>query len=557
MPRGRTRKKVGGRIIGQGAYGCVYQPALACEGNIVTRDGQVSKLVSKKNMDEEYASHDILRNIDPGRELYAYPLEKCDFKAHIQDQNTRNTLLTPSEKQNLARNPLIEFFPNHQRINASKVKYRRKGKCAITNADQGAIIQMADAGSTYNELSLTKSDVYGFFQGFENILQAVKTLHEAGYFHHDIKPVNILIQKKGQGFKFRLADFGSMRSLSKSLELYKKGEKVNNTYHSPYPYWPLYTVFLHYDTRPIVHLLNGISKHGKYLVLEEKNEIDKVINFNSTLASELAGYHVAEPAYSIFKNGNRQSIDDLDVIMNNVYRIFYEKVEKGVGLNSDNSFTNFLQNIDIYSLALTLNLYVNSIFNSICIFNNDRFSFSITYKHKNRYVYFSDYYTLLIKNGYNGYAAWLEKFTTDVVISLYNIVIKFMNTKKLYKLLSIDKFIGDYRAVLEKFKNILDNDTNNYYSTFMKMVTPTLIKPTPSPLVQASALAQVQPIYSPNVSPNKTKKRERNNQPPANVKNQKIQKTYMTPSQNKQEQEQGQSVKENEPFFATNSMQGQ
>jgi serine/threonine protein kinase len=549
MPRRRTRKKGGASIIGQGAYGCVYRPALACEGNSGPRQGEVSKLVSKKNVEEEYASYDILRGIDPGRELYAYPVELCPFHAASQTPETLNTLLMPEEKAALTPNPLIATRNNYERIEAMKSSYRRQGKkCAITNVNEGSIIQMPDAGSTFNQLKLSKSDVYGFFEGFENILQSVKVLHEAGYFHHDIKPDNILIQRVGSSasFKFRLADFGTMRSLAKSLETYKAGGHVNGIYHAPYPYWPLYVIFLNFKKDDLINFLNGVDYYNKGMQPNEEKTVKYIKKVNLMVAENLANHSIVEPAYSVYKNGVRQSRDELNDIGKNVYRIFYEKVKEKTSTIADSYFTNFLKNIDTYSLAMTLNLYVNSIFNSICLFNaNDKSTYTIAYKYRNKYYSYSDYIGRLTDDAYK---SWLNTFTVDVVFGFYNIVINFMNTKQIYKLLPIDVFIGDYMTVLGKFKAILDNDVNNYFARFMKDNQPAKIIHTPTP-APAPAPAPAPPVYSPNVNNSKTKKRPLNNRNANQAPNQKQQRINQTLSHNSQGYSPQQLTQVNEPFF--------
>jgi serine/threonine protein kinase len=545
MPRRRTRKKGGASIIGQGAYGCVYRPALACEGNSGPRQGEVSKLVSKKNVEEEYASYDILRAIDSGRELYAYPVELCPFHAASQTPESLNTLLTPAEKAALTPNPLIATRNNYERIEAMKSSYRRQGKkCAITNVNEGSVIQMPDAGSTFNQLKLNKSDVYGFFEGFENILQGVKVLHETGYFHHDIKPDNILIQRAGSSakFKFRLADFGSMRSLAKSLEIYKTGGHVNGIYHAPYPYWPLYAIFLNFKKDDLINFLNGVDYYNKGMQPNEEKTVNYIKKVNLMVAENLANHSIVESAYSVYKNGVRQSRDELNDIGKNVYRIFYEKVKEKTSTIADSYFTNFLKNIDTYSLAMTLNLYVNSIFNSICLFNkDDKTTFTIAYKYNNKYYSYSDYISRLTDDAYK---SWLNTFTVDVVFGFYNIVINFMNTKQIYKLLPIDVFIADYMTVLGKFKAILDNDVNNYFGRFMKDNQPAKIIHTPTP-----APAPAPPVYSPNVNNSKTKKRPLNNRNANQNRNQKQQRTNQTPSHNSQGYSPQQLTQVNEPFF--------
>jgi hypothetical protein len=137
----------------------------------------------------------------------------------------------------------------------------------------------------------------------------------------------------------------------------------------------------------------------------------------------------------------------------------------------------------------------------------------------------------------------------DVIFGFYNIVINFMNTKQIYKLLPIDVFIADYMTVLGKFKTILDNDVNNYFARFMKDNQPPKIIHTPTP---APAPAPAPPVYSPNVNNSKTKKRARNNQ--NKNRNQKQQKTNQTPSHNSQGYSAQQLTQTNsqQPFFPMN-----
>jgi hypothetical protein len=277
----------------------------------------------------------------------------------------------------------------------------------------------------------------------------------------------------------------------------------------------------------------------------EEKTVNYIKKVNLMVAENLANHSIVEPAYSVYKNGVRQSRDELNDIGKNVYRIFYEKVKEKTSTIADTYFTNFLKNIDTYSLAMTLNLYVNSIFNSICLFNkDDKTTFTIAYKHNNKYYYYNDYIGRLTDDAYK---SWLNTFTVDVVFGFYNIVINFMNTKQIYKLLPIDVFIGDYMTVLGKFKVMLDNDTNNYFARFMKDNQPAKIIHTPTPQVQPPA----QPVYSPNVNNSKTKKRARNNQ--NQNRNQKQQRTNQKPSHNSQGYSAQQLTQVNEPFFPMNN----
>jgi hypothetical protein len=217
---------------------------------------------------------------------------------------------------------------------------------------------------------------------------------------------------------------------------------------------------LNFKKDDLINFLNGVDYYNKGIQPNEEKVVNYIKKVNLMVAENLSNHTIVEPAYSTYKNGVRQSRDELNDIGKNVYRIFYEKVKEKTSTIADTYFTNFLKNIDTYSLAMTLNLYVNSIFNSICLFNaNDKSTYTIAYKYRNKYYSYSDYISRLTDDAYK---SWLNTFTVDVVFGFYIIVINFMNTKQIYKLLPIDVFIGDYMTVLGKFKAILDNDVNNY-----------------------------------------------------------------------------------------------
>jgi hypothetical protein len=52
--RTHTRRKQGGKVIGSGGYGCVFRPALRCNGTRKRASKTISKLMLNKYVKREY-----------------------------------------------------------------------------------------------------------------------------------------------------------------------------------------------------------------------------------------------------------------------------------------------------------------------------------------------------------------------------------------------------------------------------------------------------------------------------------------------------------------------
>ena len=55
----------GGELIGQGSYGCVFDPPLLCENSNVRPKDKVSKLLEKKDAAAEIRENNKINKIDP------------------------------------------------------------------------------------------------------------------------------------------------------------------------------------------------------------------------------------------------------------------------------------------------------------------------------------------------------------------------------------------------------------------------------------------------------------------------------------------------------------
>ena len=218
---GGWRKLSGGKKIGEGAYGCVYQPAIRCEGNLSKKrnTGTVSKLLYSKNANAEYATKSLLQPIDPEQKYLLYPIKTCK----------------PS--------PLPENVTEYESCaddNTTLIMYKYGGK-DLTHF-------MIDL----NDKAFGKTHVI-FMEGFINLFNGLEKLHSRDIIHLDIKNENVLALKTEEcggglftcfsgkidaSYLMRFIDFGLSKKVDFFLdggEEYMKDELI---YWGTYPYYP-------------------------------------------------------------------------------------------------------------------------------------------------------------------------------------------------------------------------------------------------------------------------------------------------------------------------------
>lgn len=69
----------GGKLIGQGSYGCVFRPMIPCKGSNKRIPGKVSKFLNKNEANDEIKENTILDKIDKENIFHFKTPKKCDF----------------------------------------------------------------------------------------------------------------------------------------------------------------------------------------------------------------------------------------------------------------------------------------------------------------------------------------------------------------------------------------------------------------------------------------------------------------------------------------------
>ena len=181
--RRKTLKK-GGAFLGQGAYGCVFSPAIRCKNENDRRVGMISKLLSTKHAQQEWSVRILLEPIDPAKRWFIWPEHACEADLDLPE----NDFVSPR--------------------NATK-------RCTtITSSRQSLLLMYENGGEdVYHKLYHTgfanDYEKGQFLVGIANLLDGLAVLHAANVAHLDIKLENLLAKPLVDGsFSVRFIDFG-------------------------------------------------------------------------------------------------------------------------------------------------------------------------------------------------------------------------------------------------------------------------------------------------------------------------------------------------------------
>jgi len=216
----------GGKKIGEGTYGCVHNPPLTCtdDADISDYNDKISKVMTLSEATKELAQYDAIAKMDPHNQYFLGVPELCKMADTLNN----------AEEQ---------------------------AQCKNTSGD--TILLMKNGGVDLWKYVPTTPQ---FWVEFHRTVKGVRLFLENGYLHYDIKPDNIVYNKKENRVNF--IDFGLMR---KKRDIYDKGVRDGHSvsYHTTYS---------------LEHFFYNKTNYDRVLLGSPQDKLRFIANFNGLVA---------------------------------------------------------------------------------------------------------------------------------------------------------------------------------------------------------------------------------------------------------------------------------
>ena len=174
----------GGKVLGSGTAGCIFKPALLCKGETTRPENKVTKLMTKRNADNEYSEISALRpyiSQVPNNEKYFVinSITKCVPESYtiedLIDFNTKCKAL----KNNGVTAALLQNETTRGRIMG---------------------LQLPDGGKDVSDYlsnpTLTNEELVTFNKSMIDLMvNGIRPMNLTGVNHMDVKPPNIVYNK--------------------------------------------------------------------------------------------------------------------------------------------------------------------------------------------------------------------------------------------------------------------------------------------------------------------------------------------------------------------------
>ncbi len=293
--------------IGHGTYGCVYKPAIACEGERSSRE-TVSKLMRKEEAIEEKNIHD----------------------------NLRFDILDPTGKYFITDPIICEPDP----VKMSSLS--KDDTCEISDVD--TLLVYKDGKRT-----LDKVDFEDFLRILPNIYDGLALLARNGFIHGDVRYENIVEGPDGKG---RLIDFGLVEKVDTIIYKFKSQNGKSNRFKNIYFIYPVEAFFLCVESKDLedhvdkyirdptlMTSLRALKRSDREKFLS-KSELMAIMNFYSQISP-------FERVTRIMKTFDMQglAITMLDIIDIKIKEFLYPRpymnlIVSMLGLNNPFRFRN-------------------------------------------------------------------------------------------------------------------------------------------------------------------------------------------------------------------------
>jgi hypothetical protein len=319
--------KKGGGIIGSGSYGCVYKPALKCDGELNIDITKVSKLM--KRTDTEFKLIEIINTIDP---LYLFHLQNHQCSPNT-DENNKDEINKCGFNDNNVVVKLLLMDDGGMDL----YKFTKKIQpTTLFKTFKNTIKNILPSRVNKKQLYLKE-----FYSDLLRIFYGIKKIKDNGYIHNDIKMENIMVKinPRNVDLRLNLIDFGLMTKYRKFdiYSIFDLSDDINiNKFITEFIEKPYYPIDLLYILKKDIHFFVE-TQNIHYIKLKINNK-----RVNSIIKLDLNNYS----SISIMdtnKNIIQSIIQSIDTYMLGMTMlIFSNKIKLETHINPELSYDLFL-----------------------------------------------------------------------------------------------------------------------------------------------------------------------------------------------------------------------
>ena len=254
---------VGGKVIGEGGYGCVLKPGLTCKG----KEMKTKKFITKIQIENSTSRREIkigekVKKIPLSKKYFAPIISSCDYKHKVVEM--------VSKKYDCS---FFSKYPN-KKFTISRLPY-------INGDDYKKYLHSNMDDDKY---------LYSIIHGYSYLLFSLYMLNKYGIIHYDIKGENIMYNK---ALDIPIViDFG-LSIIKKDIEPAFNDpdyiKRFSTYFYTSAPDYSLWCLDAHYLCFIINHPNSNV-----------KNEIQNMVNLY--MQNNKSFRYLSDEMYDIFKN---------------------------------------------------------------------------------------------------------------------------------------------------------------------------------------------------------------------------------------------------------------
>jgi hypothetical protein len=318
------KKKDEIKVIGEGSYGCVHKPSLECKNKSlkINYKKKISKLLMKEDAVKESDEYDIISKYDKQNKYFLGKPIQCDVN------NTPSNIAAIHECEDGD-----EFIDNIENTKLLIMNYGGENLEVIAKE--------------FNKMKNTAKNM-GFAKTFlmeaKHILLAVNFLDKYKIIHHDLKPQNMVYDKKNN--KINLIDFGFTTYKENVMNLSKKSNNRLSKCHWSYP---LEINFYNHDKYILFSKYNKEEKSAYYKNIVNNIEIKE--NDKCSTAISILFYYIID---------KKSSENEKNKIIDRYFTDYKKMLNDVIECNYKSFLKKSVETIDLYGAGITFYLLLNN-----------------------------------------------------------------------------------------------------------------------------------------------------------------------------------------------------